>query len=183
MWDSLYSRKHYATTTDSRCLTRPYTRAGPGPCACRSGCTHRPPAIFHGILLPSAHATPCAHDRMHDVGETRAFIYLLFICQRARYRSGPRTHDPAGDRFEKLLIVLFWKGVSRPPSWQTRSSFYASWLTRRRRPRRRRIGCARAYVPPFDRLQEDPSRRCESMGGDRIQKVKTESTLLRNQGG
>ena len=46
-------------------------------------------AIFHGILLPSAHATPRAHDRMHDVGETRAFIYLLFICQRARYRSGP----------------------------------------------------------------------------------------------
>ena len=40
-------------------------------------------AIFHGILLPSAHATPRAHDRMHDVGETRAFIYLLFICQRA----------------------------------------------------------------------------------------------------
>lgn len=35
------------------------------------------------------HTQPRAHDRMHDVGETRAFIYLLFICQRARYRSGP----------------------------------------------------------------------------------------------
>ena len=51
-------------------------------------------------------------DRMHDVGETRAFIYLLFICQRARYRTGPAgAHDPAGDRFEKLLIVPFLEGA------------------------------------------------------------------------
>lgn len=49
---------------------------------------------------------------MHDVGETRAFIYLLFICQRARYRTGPAgAHDPAGDRFEKLLIVPFLEGA------------------------------------------------------------------------
>lgn len=57
--------------------------------------------------------------------DARAFIYPLFICQRARYRRSlflslsPSAPGPAGDRFEKLLIVLFWKGASfalRPPS-------------------------------------------------------------------
>jgi len=105
--------------------------------------------------------------------DARFYLSAIYLPTRALPKRSP-AHDPAGDRFEKLLIVLFWKGVPRspplPPS-ATRSaeesSFYAScWLTRRRW----HIGSTRANVPPFDRLEGVPSRRCESMGGDRCTK-------------
>lgn len=143
------------------------------PCACRGGGTHRPPAIFHGILLPSAHATPRARQNARRRRDARFYLSAIYLPTRALPKRSP-THDPAGDRFEKLLIVLFWKGVPRLPSSPSpfprsaeESSFYASCrLTRRRR----HTGSTRANVPPFDRLEGVPSRRCESMGGDRCTK-------------
>lgn len=121
------------------------------------------------------HTQPCAHDRMHDVGETRAFIYLLFICQRARYRSAvPPAHDPAGDRFEKLLIVLFWIGVPRhsgPLPIARRAPFMRANQTTMAH-----IGRRASERAPFRSAREGSSRRCEAMGGDKPQKVEIKST-------
>lgn len=67
-----------------------------------------------------------AHGRERE-GE-RARRVLLFICYlfanaRATEAAPGTRDDPAGDRFEKLLIVLFWKGVPRShPSLSTTSS-------------------------------------------------------------
>lgn len=111
---------------------------------------------------------PARTTECNDVGETRALLFIRYLFANARATEG--LPGPAGDRFEKLLIVLFWKGVPLSPSSSPSFSlemapFHAScWLTRRRR-----IGRERA---PFSiGTRGFLSRRCESMGGDRSQKV------------
>lgn len=148
-------------------------------CAYRGGGTHRPPAIFHGILLPSAHATLRARQNARRRRDARFYLSAIYLPTRALLKRGtPPTHDPAGDRFEKLLIVLFWIRVPRHSS---------TLPILRRAPFMRAAGQPDdgAYWPcertPFAR-HEGFSRRCESMGGDKPQKVKIESTLSRNEG-
>lgn len=110
-WDTLYS-----TTSDrgSRWHRRtPYTYEYARLCTYRGGGTHRPLAIFHGILLPSAHATLRARQNARRRRDARFYLSAIYLPTRALPKRGSPTHDPAGDRFEKLLIVLFWIGVPR----------------------------------------------------------------------
>lgn len=146
---------------------------------------------------------PCARARARSRQnaprrkERRARFYLsaIYLPTRALPKRSP---DPAGDRFEKLLIVLFWKGVPRlpspplpfslnSPSWQKRSFFYAIWLTRLWR----HIGVsARASERASERAPFDRPGRISPeevwIDGWRPttkRKVKTESTLLWIGGG
>jgi len=118
-WDTLYSTtsNHGPALTLAHAYIHTYEYARL--CAYRGGGTHRPPAIFHGILLPSAHATLRARQNARRRRDARFYLSAIYLPTRALPKRGAPTHDPAGDRFEKLLIVLFWIGVPRhsgPPS-------------------------------------------------------------------
>jgi len=121
----LNTSDHGFALTPAHAYTREYARQ----CAYRGGGTHRPLAIFHGILLPSAHATLRTRQNARRRRDARFYLSAIYLPTRALPKRGTPTHDPAEDRFEKLLIVLFWIGVPRhssPPPRRQTSSFYAS---------------------------------------------------------
>lgn len=109
------------------------------------------------------HTQPRAHDRMQRRRrDARALLFIRYLFANARATEG--LPGPAGDRFEKLLIVLFWKGVplvllspppSLPPSFSLEEApFHANcWLARRWR-----IGRDDANVPLFRSAREGSSR-------------------------
>jgi len=125
------------------------------------------------------HTQPRAHDRMQRRRrDARAFIYPLFICQRARYRRSPRPcrgqiwkviNRPVLERSASLALLLPFL-LPRDGSFSREllaNQTTAHW------PRR----CERA---PFSiGTRGFLSRRCESMDGDRSQKV--EPILLWNR--
>lgn len=135
-----------APGTGARTYTYEYAR----PCARHGGGTHRPPAIFHDILLPSAHATLRAQQNARRRRDARFYLSAIYLPTRALPERGTPTHDPAGDRFEKLLIALFWIRVPRhsaPPPSRPVSSPSPDELLLCRLTRRRRILAVRANVP------------------------------------
>lgn len=69
----------------------------------------QPGAIFHGILLPSAHATPRQNARRRR--DASFYLSPIYLPTRSLPNRPRRAHDPAGDRFEKLLIVPFLEGA------------------------------------------------------------------------
>lgn len=135
------------------------------------------------------HTQPRAHDRMQRRRrDARAFIYPLFICQRARYRrSLSLSLSPRPCRGQ------IWKVINRPVLERSASRplppspflpflfsleevpFHAScWLTR---PHGASAATMRT-CPLFFRSGTRGfllSRRCESMGGDRVTKSRANS--------
>lgn len=106
----------------------------------------QPGAIFHGILLPSAHATPRQNARRRR--DASFYLSAIYLPTRSLPNRPRRAHDPAGDRFEKLLIVPFLEGARH---------ILSSCHLEGRTPRLVFASIGR---------REGSSRRCESMGGD-----------------
>lgn len=98
----------------------------------------QPGAIFHGILLPSAHATPRQNARRRR--DASFYLSAIYLPTRSLPNRPRRAHDPAEDRFEKLLIVPFLEGARHRDTF----SFYT---VRDNRP---------LLLPP--RAKQTPSR-------------------------
>lgn len=144
-------------------------------CAYRGGGTHRPPAIFHSILLPSAHATLRARQNARRRRDARFYLSAIYLPTRALLKRGTDSRPCRGQIWKVINRSVLDKSAVAlwPPPRRQTSSFHASY----RLTKRRRILAMRGNVPLSIGTRGSLKRRCESMGGDKPQK-EIESTLF-----
>lgn len=109
-------------------------------------------AIFHGILLPSAHATLRSRQNARRRRDASFYLSAIYLPTCPLPKPSRRAHNPAGDRFEKLLIVPFLEGPreSNNATVPSLSFLYQPWDKQASRPV---VPLPPRWNPRFDWLQ------------------------------